>query len=128
MSSVVGLSWELGVSPEEFATAWNADPNRPSTAQVVFEEQHGEQSDNPAAMVQLLGERGNCVASGTILDFLKDRFPDRVASHKLHVLRTEYPNAWTVLLVIIQDEGLAMQDIRVAETRREAAGNGFHAN
>lgn len=98
MGIEIALSPGLNVSPEAFAAAWNADPQRQAVGQAKVRQQGGTQFE-PLTLVAFIAGVGGGVTSSVISHFLIKALDSRTAGQAIEIQEVTQPNGDRVLVV-----------------------------
>ena len=106
MDYQIALSPDLGLSPADFAAAWNADPASRAVAEASVDRSASEQYDPfliAGAVAVLSGVAVNIVSS-VLYDLIKQTLAKRDVQKHVEIKEIERPDGSHVLIVTVDDE------------------------
>jgi hypothetical protein len=106
MDYQIALSPELGLSPKDFADAWNEAPDCRAAAQATLSRPSSAQYDPTLLTVTLtvLSSLALGVASNALYDLIKELLMEQGVRKRTEIVQVEQPDGSRMLVVTITEE------------------------
>jgi hypothetical protein len=106
MDYQIALSPELGLSPQDFVTAWNKAPERRALAGAVLSRPGAAQYDPALLTVTLsvLGSLALGVAGNALYDLIKELLMEQGVRKRTEIVQVDQPDGSRLLVVTITEE------------------------
>lgn len=106
MEYQVALSPELGLSPQDFADAWNKTPECRAVAQAKLSQPARAQFDPTvmAAVLTVVSGVAGGIASNILYDMIKERLAEQGVRKRTEIVEMVQPDGSRLLVVTIREE------------------------